>query len=456
MGRAKGPGDGAAGRPTNRSAPSTPAEILLTPEHAHVESVKARLAQLERDATTLADEEEALTLRLQGLARRRAALRASITQAHTEITAATNAPLASGDDPTLSLPDELLVAVLLRAPLESLWLGTVARVCRRWRDLAADPAVQRRKDRGRWVAYANGWVPPKVLRGHTGQVRAVAVGDDGTIYSGADDHTVRMWSADDGVHLRTFIGHTHNVLSLALTGETLISGSYDRTIRVWSTLDGAMAQTLRGHTCAVRAVLLMDDGSLCTGSLRDIRIWAPSNPVLRGDAQSPAARAGGVTTREAAVKASTCSFSFVRVINIASAVNGLALGTRGLLYAVDLDGVIRVWTGQDGAEMQTVDLGQPDGSVYTQTGYSRTSIAVVSPGERPVELLSGSHGVQAVAIDGGGSIFCSGVNDTVREWSGECGLLHYVLQGCNPTLTLSIGSKSSLVVARDLAVHIYK
>ena len=39
----------------------------------------------------------------------------------------------------------------------------------------------------------------KVLKGHTGTVKAVAISTDGSkIVSGSDDKTVRVWSAETG------------------------------------------------------------------------------------------------------------------------------------------------------------------------------------------------------------------------------------------------------------------
>ena len=44
-----------------------------------------------------------------------------------------------------------------------------------------------------------GWQVLKVLEGHTGWVRAVAISTDGTkIVSGSDDNTVRVWSMETG------------------------------------------------------------------------------------------------------------------------------------------------------------------------------------------------------------------------------------------------------------------
>lgn len=87
----------------------------------------------------------------------------------------------------------------------------------------------------RWLALETGTIKPQGLAGHTTSVRAIAIGPDGRVYSGASDDTTRVWSCEDGVHLQTLEGHTLPVRSLAVTNDGRIySGSADKTIRTQS------------------------------------------------------------------------------------------------------------------------------------------------------------------------------------------------------------------------------
>src|SRR5207253_9356635 len=74
------------------------------------------------------------------------------------------------------------------------------------------------------------------FRGHTAEVRAVAVSPDGkTLATAGDDRTVRLWELETGQLLRTLEGHGAQVRSLAFCpdGKTLASGGWDGSVKLW-------------------------------------------------------------------------------------------------------------------------------------------------------------------------------------------------------------------------------
>lgn len=130
------------------------------------------------------------------------------------------------------------------------------------------------------------------------------------------DKTLRLWDLEAGVTLRTFIGHTKDVFSVALSPDNrqIVSGSRDRTIKLWNTmaeckytieedkhndwvscvrfspsehetlivscgwdkvvkvwdLGSCILKTnLVGHTSALHTVTISPDGSLCASGGKD-------------------------------------------------------------------------------------------------------------------------------------------------------------------------------------------
>ena len=95
---------------------------------------------------------------------------------------------------------------------------------------------------------------------------------------------VRLWDAQDGTHLKTFIGHTARVSSVAFSPDsnTLVSGSWDGTIRLWDVAIGEHKTTLTGHTGSVKSVTFSPDGSIIASGSSDgtIRLWNATSGTL--------------------------------------------------------------------------------------------------------------------------------------------------------------------------------
>jgi len=119
--------------------------------------------------------------------------------------------------------------------------------------------------------------PVRVLTGHSGPVRAVAVTPDGgRIVSGSDDQTLRCWDLQTGQTTQVLRGHTGAVTALAVTpdGRQTVSASDDKTVRIWD-LQTGQARVLTGHTDDVDSVAILPGGRRFVSGSHDgeLRIW---------------------------------------------------------------------------------------------------------------------------------------------------------------------------------------
>ncbi len=120
------------------------------------------------------------------------------------------------------------------------------------------------------------------IKGHTDQVRSVALSFDGQrIASTSDDKTVRIWDAMTGQAIHTLNGHTGVVFGVAFSrdGTRLASGSQDNTVKIWDTTSGQELRTLKGHRGLVHGLAFSQDGTRLASSAthRSIKIWDTAN-----------------------------------------------------------------------------------------------------------------------------------------------------------------------------------
>ena len=109
-------------------------------------------------------------------------------------------------------------------------------------------------------------------QGHTDCVRSVCVTKDGTIVSGSDDKTVRLWDMQ-GKELAVCRGHERSVTSVCVAKDgKIVSGSSDGTVRVWN-MQGEQLEVWK-HKGAVVSVCVTKDGKTVSGSWDGtVRVW---------------------------------------------------------------------------------------------------------------------------------------------------------------------------------------
>ena len=115
------------------------------------------------------------------------------------------------------------------------------------------------------------------LTGHTDYVRCLII-DDGKLYSGSQDSTIKIWNCSTDTLIKTLTGHTGWVTCLTISDGMLYSGSWDSSIMVWNCSNHELITTLgvpevhdgeseyEGHTGYVNC-LTINDGKLYSGSV---------------------------------------------------------------------------------------------------------------------------------------------------------------------------------------------
>ncbi|WP_392530274.1 protein kinase [Nostoc sp. C117] len=127
----------------------------------------------------------------------------------------------------------------------------------------------------------------RTLIGHTNWVNSVAFSPDGKLLaSGSADCTIKLWQVNTGIEIQTFTGHSDSVSSVAYSPRTatttnsqdrqlVASGSNDYTIKLWQAYTGRNICTLTGHSFFVNCIAFSHDGEILASGSGDntIKLW---------------------------------------------------------------------------------------------------------------------------------------------------------------------------------------
>lgn len=140
-------------------------------------------------------------------------------------------------------------------------------------------------------------------RGHAGGVAALAFSADGSrLISGAQDSTVKIWSAADRRLLRSLSYHMVGVTSLALNarGDRLASGDGSGWLRLYDLNKQAEAASGPPHERGVDQVAFLPDSDLIASLDMDGKSWIQSADDPTSQPRSLSDQATGITTANGA------------------------------------------------------------------------------------------------------------------------------------------------------------
>jgi WD40 repeat protein len=117
----------------------------------------------------------------------------------------------------------------------------------------------------------------KTFNGHSGNVMSAVFSRDGRhILSASLDHTLILWDAEKGEIVRTLNGHTEGVRGGVFVGdEHALSCSMDGALKLWNLKTGEVVREFAGHADGVRGVAVSQDGrrAVSAGIDRTVRVW---------------------------------------------------------------------------------------------------------------------------------------------------------------------------------------
>lgn len=100
--------------------------------------------------------------------------------------------------------------------------------------------------------------------------------------SGSGDGIIKLWKFGHLKSVKTLIGHSDAVHSLAFSPHQflLISGSADQTLKLWNVQTGELIKTLTAHSDIISSVAISSDGKLLASGSRDgtIYLWNLTDP----------------------------------------------------------------------------------------------------------------------------------------------------------------------------------
>ncbi|CAH7676189.1 WD40-repeat-containing domain protein [Phakopsora pachyrhizi] len=225
------------------------------------------------------------------------------------------------------------------------------------------------------------------LTGHISTVRGLAVSDRHPyLFSCGEDKMVKCWDLEQNKVIRHYHGHLSGVYSLSLhpTLDVLVTAGRDASARVWDMRTKAQVHVLSGHTSTIADVKCQEsDPQVITGSMDStIRLWdlAAGRTMAQLTHHHKSVRSLTIHPTEYSfgsgssggnnIKKWKCpEGSFVHNFSGHDAIiNTVAVNEEGVFYSGADNGSMTFWDYKTGLPFQTMnDVPQP-GSLDSESG----------------------------------------------------------------------------------------
>ncbi|CAF1000609.1 unnamed protein product [Brachionus calyciflorus] len=111
------------------------------------------------------------------------------------------------------------------------------------------------------------------LKGHSGAIKCFEESFDGSLISGSEDSTIRIWK-ESGERVIVLTGHSKSVSSLKMVEEKILaSGSFDAAIIIWDLEKYVKLKTFKDDSSFVLDLNLVHDYLVSGSSDGTIRFW---------------------------------------------------------------------------------------------------------------------------------------------------------------------------------------
>ncbi|KAJ3680052.1 hypothetical protein LUZ60_016330 [Juncus effusus] len=202
-----------------------------------------------------------------------------------------------------------------------------------------------------------------VLAGPTGQVYALAVGN-GMLFAGTQDGRILAYRFNELTNnfepAAALEGHRLPVISLVFNNGRLYSGSMDKTVKVWDLTSLQCVQTLLDHTNVVMALLWWDQFLLSCSLDNTVKIWVTNEAgqmevtYTHTEEHGVVALCGIIDAQSKPVLLCSLNDNSVRLYDLPSfsergkifsrqEVRATKLGPGGLFFTGDGTGELKVW-----------------------------------------------------------------------------------------------------------------